>query len=204
MTAAKKLDLFKERKSEYAAKAQPGLVETGPARYLAIVGRGAPGGDEFADKVGALYAVAFTVKMTWKADGRGDYAVCKLEGQWWVDGAPGDWADVPREEWRWRLMIRTPDFIGRAEIDRAVAALLSKKKPEVVREVELFDLDEGPCVQMLHVGPYDEEPASIAKLHAFAAEQGRELRGLHHEIYLSDARRVAPEKLRTILRMPVA
>ena len=110
----------------------------------------------------------------------------------------------PKEQWSWRLMIRTPDFIGQAELDAAGRQLAAKGKDPLFKEVELTPLNENLCVQMLHVGPYDREAEAIRQMEGYAAEQGYHFDGLHHEIYLSDPRRVASEKLRTILRMPVS
>jgi hypothetical protein len=131
---------------------------------------------------------------------RQDYAVCKLEAQWLDDPTTFASRDVP---WHWRLLIRSPDFLKPADLAAAVAALLDKGKPATVKEVALTTLDEGACVQMVHVGPYDHEPVSIALMQAFAADKGLAFAGPHHEIYLSDPRRVPPERLKTILRMPV-
>jgi hypothetical protein len=197
-----KIDLYKLHRDEYAASRKPALVDVGKAQYLAISGQGAPGGEVFTAKVGALYAVAFTIKMTRKFAGKGDYVICKLEGQWWCDG-DADLGDVPPEDWRWRLLIRTPDHIKKRDLEEAVGKLLEKEKGEEVKEVRLMSLVEGICVQMLHVGPYDRESESIEQMLAFADSQGLDVHGHHHEIYLSDPRRVAPEKLRTILRVAV-
>jgi len=109
----------------------------------------------------------------------------------------------PKDKWSWRLLIRTPDFIGKRELEAARRQLAEKGKGPLVNEVELTTLNENQCVQMLHTGPYDREPETILQMEAFAAEQGYRFDGLHHEIYLSDPRRVAPERLRTILRIPV-
>ena len=192
----KKLDLYVQHKSEYVTPKSPVLIDVSPAQYLAISGSGKPGGTVFQKKLGALYNVAFTIKMTMKFAGQ-DYAVAKLEGLW---------GDRPKQaaDWSWTLIIRTPDFIGAKELKEAVRKLLDKGKDPEVGEVEIKKLKEGRSVQMLHTGPYDQESASIEKMREFAAGQGLAFRGLHHEIYLSDPRRVAPEKLRTILRHPVA
>ncbi len=200
--AEDKVDLYKLHKSEYAATRKPALVKLGKAQYLAIAGEGAPGGDKFSAAIGALYGVAFTIKMTRKFAGRQDYAVCKLEAQWWCDGGD-NFATAPKESWKWKLLIRTPDFITRRDLDDAVAVLLKRGKGEKAKQVRLESLSEGQCVQMLHVGPYEKECQSLAAMESFAASQGRSFRGRHHEIYLSDPRRVAPAKLKTILRMPV-
>lgn len=197
-----KIDLYKLHKAEYAATRKPALVELKPATYLAISGQGAPGGELFTASIGALYGVAFTIKMTRKFAGQQDYAVCKLEGQWWSEPAL-DFAKLPKDQWLWKLLIRTPDFIKKADFRQAVAALLKRGKGEDVKRVELESLTEGLCVQMLHVGPYAKECETIGVMKVFAEKQQIELSGKHHEIYLSDPRRVPPERLKTILRHPV-
>ena len=196
---ADKLDLLKLHKADYASPKKPVMLDIAPARYLAIDGRGAPGGDEFQTALGALYGMAFTLKMTRKFGGGQDYAVCKLEAQW-TDTGDGT---APRNEWCWKMMIRTPEFVEPAELKLAAARLSEKGKGEGAERVELLSIEEGRCVQVLHVGPYEDEGRSIEGLRVFAAEQGHEFHGHHHEIYLSDPRRVPPERLRTILRQPV-
>lgn len=165
-----KIDLYQLHKTEYAAPKKPVLIECQPAQYLAIKGRGEPGGEAFQAAIAALYKSAFTIKMASKFAGR-DYVVCKLESLW---------SDVQK----WTLMIRTPDFITKADLP-------------------LIRLDEGRVVQLLHVGPYDRIGESVARMQEFAAAEKLKFRGAHHEIYLSDPRRVAPEKLRTIVRQSV-
>jgi hypothetical protein len=197
-----KIDLYKLNKADYATTRKPALVELKPAAYLAIAGQGAPGGERFTASIGALYGVAFTIKMTRKFAGQQDYGVCKLEGQWWSEPAQ-DFGKLPPDQWLWKLLIRTPDFIKEEELRRAVAVLLKRGKGEDVKRVRLESLAEGLCVQMLHVGPYDKEHETIAVMKAFAEKQQCELSGKHHEIYLSDPRRVPPERLKTILRHPV-
>lgn len=198
-----KLDLYRAFAADYVTPRQPVLVRTHHAQYLAISGRGEPGGKEFVARLGCLYNVAFTIKMARKFAGR-DYAVSKLEGLWWGRRKEGSsFMLEPRERWRWELLIRTPDFIMERERQAAVTGLLSRDKPPAVRDVRLRRLSEGECVQLLHVGPYGDEPASIARMEAFARAEGRTVHGVHHEIYLSDPRRVAAARLRTILRLPV-
>jgi hypothetical protein len=199
-TKAKKLDLYEKFAREYAAPREPALIETTHAQYLAIAGRGTPGGADFQARIGALYNVAFTVKMARKFAGR-DYAVSKLEGLWWGN-ADGSFLDEPHDTWNWKLLIRTPDFISNKEVKTAIAGLLRRGKPREVSDVRLELLDEGLVVQMLHVGPYDQEPVTLEKMEAFARNKGLSFRGRHHEIYLSDPRRVEPARLRTILRLP--
>ena len=196
MAAKEKIDLYKQHKDEYTTPKKPTLVNAGKASYLAIQGRGAPGGDEFTEKIGALYAAAYTIKMTRKFAGEQDYVVCKLEGQWWLDGADEDFSAVPSEKWNWKLMIRTPQIVGKDELHKAVSALLKKDKSPEVRNVKLESVSEGQCVQMLHIGSYDEEAKTIAEMKNFAEQQGLQFHGLHHEIYLSDPRRIPPEPVK--------
>jgi hypothetical protein len=202
MAKAKKYNVYKEHQADYITPKAPTLVETKPARYLAIASRGDPKGKLFPAKMGALYNVTFTVKMAQKFAGR-DYSVSKLEGLWWPDAKYRAFMDAPPDTWNWKLMIRVPEFITAKEVDGAIAKLQKKGKPAEVAEVRLETLDEGRCVQMLHVGPYDAEAKTIAAMTAFAQAKGLAYHGLHHEIYLSDPRRVAPARLRTILRHPV-
>lgn len=138
--------------------------------------------------------------MTRKSAGKQDYTVSRLEGQWFFAGDP---AKVPPDQWQWKLLIRTPDFIRPSDLKQAVATLRKKGKAPEAMEVTLETLDEGTCVQMLHVGPYDREGETVSKMGAFAQEHGFRVVGPHHEIYISDPRRVPPERLKTILRQPV-
>jgi len=200
VTPTKKIDLYAQFKHEYVTPKAPVLVTIKPARYLAIDGQGAPGGARFTAAIGALYAVAFTIKMSRKFDGRQDYAVSKLEGRWYFDGEA---TDVARKDWRWTLMIRTPAFVTPAELRKAVTTLVARNKPTEVKEVRLETVKEGVSVQMLHVGPYENERETIDAMRAFAERRRLQFAGPHHEIYLSDPRRVPPPRLRTILRQPV-
>ena len=156
----------------------------------------------FQARLGALYNVAFTIKMAKKFAGQ-DYAVSKLEGLWWGDKNEGHFVDQPRQNWNWKLLIRTPDFIKNSDVSEAARSLRAKGRSTDVVEVRLESLREGRCVQVLHVGPYDEEAGTIELMQRFATEAGLPLHGLHHEIYLSDPRRVDPARLKTILRQPV-
>ena len=189
-----KLDLYKELKTEYAAPKKPVLVKTRPAQFLTIDGDSKPGDETFQARLGALYNIAYTIKMTKKFAGEQDYKVCGLEGLYW---------DKPGGGWTWKLIIRTPDFVKKADLKQAAAKLREKGKPAEVSEVQLEKIKEGECVQMLHVGPYDQEQPTIDEMKRFAESQGKSCQAPHHEIYISDPRRVKPEKLRTILRYPV-
>ena len=202
MAKTEKLDLCKLHKAEYAAGGKPAMVTVEAARYLAADGQGKPGGEDFTATVGALYGMAFTIKMAQKQAGR-DYKVCPLEGLYRAEDPRAHFADLPPRQWCWRLLIRVPDFVGAGDLERARSALRAKNKPPQFEQVRLETLDEGPCVQMLHVGPYEREGATLAQMLRLAEAEGLRPRGRHHEVYLSDPRRVPPERLRTILRLPV-
>ena len=131
-----------------------------------------------------------------------DYKVCHLEGQWWAQDGTDFHTHQPKE-WQWRLLIRVPEFITQREVDAAIKTAIEKGKSALANEVKLEELTEGRCVQMLHVGAYAQEKVSIEKMHALAEGHGVQLRGPHHEIYLSDPNRVPAQRLRTILRYPV-
>ncbi len=199
---ADKIDLKKAFKDDYVAAKKPVLLDIGKSTYLAITGRGAPGGPEFQARVGALYAMAYAVKMTRKFGGEQDYTISNLEAQWWTDDGRC-LPDVPRDQWCWKLLIRTPGFVKQAELANAAGTLRKKGKAPEASEVKLETVTEGRCVQMLHVGPYDREGDTMAVMTAFAGSKGLTLHGLHREIYISDPRRVPAEKLKTILRQPV-
>jgi hypothetical protein len=196
-----KLDLYKQFKSEYVTPKDPVFVVVGPAQYLSITGRGAPGGDNFRAHVGALYTVAFTLKMAEKLAGH-DYKVCHLEGQWWTDDG-SDFRTRQPKEWQWRLLIRVPGLITQKELDDAIETVVRKKKEPLPTLVTIEKLTEGRCVQMLHVGPYAEEKTAVTKMEQMVQREGLHLHGPHHEIYLSDPNRVPSQRLRTIVRYPV-
>ena len=205
MTArtVEKIDLFKQYKHEYAQPKKPQIITVGEGVYLATDGSGAPEDDGFQQAMTGLYGMAYTLKFDAKAQGR-DFGVCKLEAIWPADDPATAFDAADKSQWKWMLMIRVPEFITADALDQARATLRDKGKEGNFDAVDLRSLTEGECVQMLHVGPYDQEGETIALMHAFAAEQGLVQIGNHHEIYLSDPRRVPPERLRTILRQPVA
>lgn len=204
-------DYKKEYKEFYLPKNKPELVTVPPMNFVAVRGRGDPNREdgEYKRAMGLLYGVAFTIKMSPKSahriDGYFEYVVPPLEGLWWMPGTPG--IDYTRKaDFQWVSMIRLPEFVTREEFDWAVEEA-SRKKGEDYSQAEFFTYDEGLCVQCMHLGPYDSEPATIALMDRFAAEQGCALdlsdTRRHHEIYLSDARRCAPERLKTVIRHPV-
>ena len=201
-------DYKKEYKEFYMPKNKPSIVEVPAMNYIAVRGKGDPNQEDgdYKKAIGLLYGIAFTIKMSKKGDhqidGYFDYVVPPLEGFWWQDGITGvDYAH--KESFSWISVIRLPDFVTKADFDWAVAEA-TRKKGEDFYKVEYFTYDEGLCVQCMHIGSYDDEPATVDVMHEYMAQQGYELditnERMHHEIYLSDARKVAPEKLKTVIR----
>jgi hypothetical protein len=212
MTTAK-LDLKKEFPGYYRATKRPETVDLPAARFITYSGRGEPGGEAFQAALGALYSVAYTLKFTCKY-ANNDFAVPALEAFWWVDDAsrvatdPSAILDIPKGEWSWKAMIRMPDFVTDDMLAEAQRRVKEKKGLDTVFNVKIETLTEGLCVQALHTGPYADEPRTIEEMRRFMEDNGlkhatRPGIGPHHEIYLSDPGRTAPEKLRTIIRIPV-
>lgn len=204
-------DFKKEYKDLYLPKDMPSIVTVPSMNYLAVRGQGDPNeeGGAYQQAIGLLYGVAYTIKMSKKGDhrivGYFDYVVPPLEGFWWQEGVTGiNYAQ--KERFRWISVIRLPDFVTRADFDWAVQEATNKKKTDF-SSVEFWTYDEGLCVQCMHNGPYDDEPATVKRMHHFMEEQGFVLditaQRLHHEIYLSDARKTLPEKLKTVIRHPI-
>lgn len=204
-------DYKKEYKEFYMPKNKPGIVEIPAMNYIAVRGQGDPNveGGEYKQSIELLYGIAFTIKMSKKGahqiEGYFDYVVPPLEGFWWQDGKTEiDYAH--KEDFQFISVIRLPDFVTKEDFDWAVREASEKKKTDFSK-VEFWTYDEGLCVQCMHLGPYDDEPATVALMHRFMEEQGYTLditaQRMHHEIYLSDARRTAPEKLKTVVRHPI-
>lgn len=204
-------DFKKEYKEFYLPKGEPEIVDVPRMNYIAVRGKGDPNdpGGEYKDAVGALYAVAYTVKMSYKGDKRiegfFEFVVPPLEGFWWMDGVDGmDYAK--KKDFCWISVIRLPDFVTKEVFDWAKAEAERKKKLDL-SAVELLTIEEGRCVQCMHIGSFDDEPATVARMEEYARERGfaedfSEKR-LHHEIYLSDPRKSAPEKQKTVIRHPI-
>lgn len=191
--------------------ARPQLVEVPEANYLAVRGKGDPNEEagEYKKAIEMLYSVAYTLKMSYKGgrqiEGFFEYVVPPLEGFWWQEGICG--IDLAHKElFSWISVIRLPDFITREDFEWAVQTATKKKKIDCSK-VEFLTIREGLSVQIMHIGPYDDEPQSVALIHAWAEQNGYEIdlseERLHHEIYLSDARKTPPAKLRTVIRHPV-
>jgi len=204
-------DFKKEYKEFYMPKNKPEIVTVPKANYIAVRGKGNPNeeGGEYKHAMEILYAVAYTLKMSYKTDyrmeGYFEYVVPPLEGFWWQEGVTGiDYAH--KETYCWISLIRLPDFVTKKDFDWAVATAAQKKKTDCSR-AEFLTVEEGLCVQIMHTGPFDDEPATVALMDAYLKENGyvndiSDAR-MHHEIYLSDARKTAPEKLKTVIRHPI-
>ena len=181
------------------ATARPELVDVPPSAYLMIDGRGDPNtSPEYAAAIQALYSVSYGVKFAVRAAGGPEFTVSRLEGLFWVPDMSLFSAE-DKDAWYWTMMIMQPDTVTADMVERARA----KAPAGVAERLRLDRLVEGRVAQVLHVGPYAGEGPTIERLHAFIAEQGLRLSGRHHEIYLSDPRRTAPERLRTVIRQPV-
>ena len=204
-------DYKKEYKEFYLPPKKPSIVDVPEMRFIAVRGKGNPNEEdgEYKASIGLLYGIAFTIKMSklgdHRIDGYFDYVVPPLEGFWWQDGVQG--IDYSRkDDFQWISLIRLPDFVTQDVFDWAVAEATRKKDAEFSK-VEYLTYNEGLCVQCMHIGPYDNEPATIQAMDEFAEKAGYEAdfsdSRFHHEIYLSDARKVSPEKLKTVIRHPI-
>ena len=204
-------DFKKEFKELYMPKNKPVIVTVPMANYIAVRGKGDPNQSDgdYQRAISVLYAVAYTLKMSYKSDykieGFFEYVVPPLEGFWWQDGVDGvDYSD--KSAFNWISVIRLPDFIVQKDFDWAVRTAEKKKKLDC-SSAEFFTVDEGLCVQMLHTGSYDDEPQTVEVMDSYLKENGyaNDLspQRLHHEIYLSDARKTPPEKLKTVIRHPI-
>jgi hypothetical protein len=194
-----------DQKALYRPPREPVLVDVPPGDFIMVDGMGDPSTSAaFQAAVGALYAVSYPVVIPLKRSGRADLKVGPLEGLWWADDLGAfDPARQDRGAWRWTLLIRQPSDIPAEVLANAFAKMTKKVGAEVASGVRFEHFEEGRCAQLMHHGPYADEGPNIVKLHEFIAAQGLTLRGHHHEIYLSDPRRSAPETMRTILRQPV-
>lgn len=204
-------DYKKEYREFYLPKDTPSIVTVPRMNYIAVRGHGDPNveGGEYKLSIELLYGVAYTIKMSRlggrRIDGYFDFVVPPLEGFWWQDGSAG--IDYSRKaELNWLSVLRLPDFVTESDLSWALAEAERKKKRDFSK-VTFMSCEEGVCVQCMHIGPYDDEPATVELMHRRMAEEGYALdiseERLHHEIYLSDARRVAPEKLKTVIRHPI-
>ena len=205
-------DFKKEYKEFYMPKNQPSIVEVPKMNYIAVRGKGNPNDEngEYKETIGLLYGIAFTIKMSYKGDhkinGYFEYVVPPLEGFWWQEGRKDSIDYNNKDKMHFISMIRLPDFVTKEDFDWAICEA-TKKKGQDFSKVEFLTYDEGICVQCMHIGSYDDEPATIHLMHKFALENGYELditdTRYHHEIYLSDPRRCECSKLKTVVRHPI-
>lgn len=199
-----KLDLKRELRELYTATRQPEVIEVPKLAFLMIDGHGDPNtAPEYAEAVQALYTVAYTAKFATKNGPDGvDFTVMPLEGLWWTPDM-STFSTADKSAWDWTMMIAQPDHVTLEVAEQARAAAAAKKGFAAIDRVRYEHFTEGPAAQVLYFGPYANEGPTIQTLHEFIAEQGHSLAGKHHEIYLSDPRRSAPEKLKTIIRQPI-
>lgn len=204
-----KLDLAKLDKAYYTAKQSVQIIDFNePYPYLSITGKGDPSSAEFANDIAALYSVAYTIKFEYKTNDL-DFTVAKLEGLWWFDEVKYSNLNmetaltVPRSEWEYRLLIRLPEYVNEKAVKEAVTKALAKKGDGRIEDVRYFELREGKCVQIMHVGPFNAEINTLKKVMEYCTANKLQKNGLHHEIYLSDFRKTAAEKLKTIIREPI-
>ena len=205
-------DLKKMNKTLFSPPREPVLVEVPEFTFLMVDGKGNPNGPVFADAIQALYSASYTLKFQIKKEAPElDYGVMPLEGLWSVDGGMNDPHDgeveIDKDAFEWTAMIMQPPAVTAERLERALAELQRKKGddvPAALAGLRLERFAEGQSAQVMYIGPYADEGPTISRLHTFIADQGYTPRGRHHEIYLGDPRRSAPEKLRTILRQPVS
>ncbi|NIN66646.1 MAG: hypothetical protein GTO63_18555 [Anaerolineae bacterium] len=200
-----KIDLKKQLKHLYQPTAKEvAVVDVPEMNFLMIDGAGDPNtSQEYQEAIEALYAVAFTLKfMVKKQDPQVDYVVPPLEGLWWAEEMDA-FTMGDKDAWKWTAMIMQPEVVTQELVDEAVQEVARKKDPAALPKIRFEGYPEGLSVQIMHIGPYSEEAPTIEKLHAFAQQNGYQLRGKHHEIYVSDPRRTAPDRLKTVIRQPV-
>ena len=200
-----KVDYTRELQELYSARTEPAMVQVPELAFLMIDGHGDPDTTAaFGESVEALYAIAYTAKFAIKHGGGEDYGVMPLEGLWWTRGPGVGFAVDDRSAWQWTLMVMQPECVTPEVLEDARARAAAKKHLDAIAGVRLERFAEGSAAQVLHVGPFAAEGPTIQRLHAFIAQQGYALSGRHHEIYLGDPRRAAPDKLKTILRQPAS
>ena len=204
-------DFKKEYKELYKPKAKPSIINVEKTNFIAVRGVGDPNAEnsEYKQSISLLYPIAYAIKMSkkgdYKIDGYFDFVVPPLEGFWWQEGIKGvDYAN--KDSFNFISLIRMPDFVTKEVFEWAIEETTRKKK-EDFSKVEFFTYDEGLCVQCMHIGPYNDEPITVEAMHEYMIEQGYELditdERFHHEVYISDVRKISPEKLKTVLRHPI-
>lgn len=195
----KTLDGYQARRGEFR------LLDVPATQYLMVDGHGDPNTSQaYADALAALYPVAYAVKFASKNTMDRDYVVPPLEGLWWADDMTTFTSARDKSQWDWTMMLMVPSWLGAQQVDEALDKVAQKTAPPALNKIRLDVINEGTCVQTLHVGSYDDEAPVLAEMHEqVIPNEGLRMTGKHHEIYLSDPRRVEPSRLRTILRQPV-
>lgn len=194
---------MKEHKEWFRPPKKPVIVDIPPLNFIMIDGKGNPNtAQEYVDAIQALYAVAYTLKFTVKKAGEIDYRVFPLQGLWWADDMSA-FLEGNKDDWLWTMMIMQPSFITAEQVATAIETVKADKNPVALPKMRFEEYHEGLAVHVLYIGPYSDEGPTIQGLHQFAEDNGYALRGKHHEIYLGDPRRTAPERLKTVIRQPI-
>lgn len=203
MARGKIVDLRRDHPDAYAPREVPTIFEAGRTWCIDLTGRGPPGSPEFQEAVATIFGLVHRLRRAARNSGR-DFKVMPLECVYWTSREHADVTEVSPEKWRWRLLVRVPQFITAQDLAAASAQLEDRRAAAFARAAKLEWLDEGLCVQALHVGPYDAERLTVDRIRTAAQERGYSVTGPHHDIYLSDPARTPPERLKTLIRLPVA
>jgi hypothetical protein len=200
----KKVDLKKELKELYVPSSKEvSIVRVPKMNFLMIDGIGDPNTSKaYSDSIETLYSVSYSIKFILKKEKEIDYVVMPLEGLWWAEDM-GQFSTKNKDKWKWTSMIMQPDFVDKKVFEMAFEQVKIKKNLLMLSKIRFQSFSEGLSVQIMHIGPYSAEIPTIEKLHKFVKESGHNLRGKHHEIYLSDPRKTAPERIKTIIRQPI-
>jgi len=200
----KKIDYKKELKEFYRASAKKVVeINVPEMNFLMVDGIGEPGAPSHAEAIEALFTVSYTLKFMIKKSNIGiDYGVLPLEGLWWADDM-SDFVNGNKSNWIWTMMIMQPELVTTELVNAAIEQVRKKKNPAAIDKLRFESFAEGKAAQTMHIGPFSEEGPTVTKVHSFIKENGKELTGKHHEIYLSDIRRAAPENWKTIIRQPM-
>ena len=200
-----KIDFKKSLKHLYQpSPKQSVMVEVPPMNYLMINGKGDPNtSQEYKEAIEALFPLAYSLKFTVKKNGQLDYTVPPVESLWWADDVTA-FTSGRRDEWLWTAMIMQPSIVTSEMVDEAKASVAAKRNPAGLSKVSFGTIEEGWCAQIMYIGSFADEGPTIEALHDFITSEGHDIRGKHHEIYLNDFRRTAPEKLKTVIRQPAA
>lgn len=196
-----KVDFISQDKEYFSATRKPGILILGVKTYISLEGQGTPESVDYQVSIETIYSAAFQLKFLLKGRDK-DFKVSKLECLWWVEQGK-DFMNTPMKEWRWKLLIRIPDFITSADVNKVIEKIVNERGLREADKLQIFSMTEGKCVQVLHYGPYNEIGTTYDRLLEYLSQTGLEQNGAYHEIYISDPNRTSPDKLRTIVRQPV-